>query len=146
MVLLFVGMQFKEKSLSSCLREQYPKGLDIRRRVVGKNHKVIEINFPTEEDCMEALQKELVLQGETIQVNKTLDKYANVIKVSVSAIPYKPVELLKTLLIKTFENYGDILNVGLCYSKDGDWFTGRGFVTLNIKKSKHYADELRLWN
>ncbi|CAO3609279.1 unnamed protein product [Mucor fragilis] len=139
----FVGMHFKEKSLSNCLREQYPKGLGIRHRVVGKNHKVIEINFPAEEDCMAALQKEFVLQGRTIQVNKTLDKHANVIRVSISAIPYKPVEALKPLLIKTFENYGDILNVGLCHSKDGDWFTGRGFVTLNIDTSKHYAAELR---
>ncbi|KAL7327096.1 hypothetical protein PS15p_202775 [Mucor circinelloides] len=139
----FVGMHFKEKSLSSSLREQYPKGLGIRHRVVGKNHKVIEINFPTEEDCMEALQKEFVLQGGTIQVNKTLDKQANVIRVSISAIPYKPVEVLKPLLIETFEKYGDILNVGLCHSKDGDWFTGRGFVTLNLDKSKNYAAELR---
>ncbi|KAK4509091.1 uncharacterized protein ATC70_012060 [Mucor velutinosus] len=139
----FVGMHFKEKSLSSCLREQYPKGLGIRHRVVGKNHKVIEINFPTEEDCMEALQKEFILQGATIQVNKTLDKHANIFRVSISAIPYKPVEVLQPLLIKAFEEYGDILNVGLCHSKDGDWFTGRGFVTLNIDKSKHYAAELK---
>ncbi|GAN11675.1 hypothetical protein MAM1_0803d11256, partial [Mucor ambiguus] len=139
----FVGMHFKEKSLSSCLREQFPKGLGIRHRVVGKNHKVIEINFPTEEDCMVALQKEFVLQGTTIQVNKTLDKHANIFRVNISAIPYKSVEVLQPMLIDTFTEYGDILNVGLCHSKDGDWFTGRGFVTLNIDQSKQYAAELR---
>jgi hypothetical protein len=110
--------------------------------MVGKHHKVIEINFPSEKDCLEALGKEFVLQGSTIQVSKALDKNANVLRVSISAIPYKPVEVLKPLLVKTFEQYGDILNVGLCHSKDGDWFTGRGFVTLNIDKAKSYAAEL----
>ncbi|KAK4519280.1 uncharacterized protein ATC70_009512 [Mucor velutinosus] len=138
----FIGMVFKEKTLPSCLRAQYPKGLGIRHRMVGKNHKVIEMNFPTEQDCMEALGKEFVLQGKTIQVSKALDKNANVVRVTVSAIPYKPVEFLKPLLIQTFEQYGDILNVGLCHSKDGNWFTGRDFVTLNMDKSKQYEAEL----
>lgn len=138
----FVGMVFKGKTLPTCLREQYPKGLGIRHRMVSKNHKVIEMNFPTEQDCMEALGKEFTLQGKSIQVNKALDRNANVVRVTVSAIPYKPVDFLKPLLIKTFEKYGDILNVGLCHSKDGDWFTGRGFVTLNLDKTKQYEAEL----
>ncbi|KAK4521747.1 uncharacterized protein ATC70_004282 [Mucor velutinosus] len=36
----------------------------------------------------------------------------------------------------------DILNLGLSYTKDGNWFTGRGFVTLNRDKLKNYAAEL----
>ncbi|KAK4509527.1 L-serine ammonia-lyase [Mucor velutinosus] len=138
----FIGMVFKEKTLPSCLRAQYPKGLGIRHRMVGKNHKVIEMNFSTEQDCMEALGKEFVLHGKTIQVSKALDKNANVVRVTVSAISYKPVEFLKPLLIQTFEQYGDILNVGLCHSRDGNWFTGRGFVTLNMDRSKQYEAEV----
>lgn len=138
----FVGMVFKEKTLPTCLREQYTKGLGIRNRMVGKNHKAIEINFPTEADCRDALMKEFVLHGQLIQFNKTLDKNANVIRVGISEIPYKPEEELKPSMIKTFEKYGDILNLGLCHSKDGDWFTGRGFVTLNKDKCKTYADNL----
>ncbi|KAK4518278.1 uncharacterized protein ATC70_001630 [Mucor velutinosus] len=102
----FIGMVFKEKTLPSCLRAQYLKGLGIRHRMVGKNHKVIEMNFSTEQDCMEALGKEFVLHGKIIQVSKAL------------AITYKPLEFLKPLLMQTFEPYGDILNVGLCHSKN----------------------------
>ncbi|KAK4517559.1 uncharacterized protein ATC70_000899 [Mucor velutinosus] len=138
----FIGMVFKEKTLPSCLRAQYPKGLGIRHRMVGKNHKVIEMNFSTEQDCMEALGKDFVLQGKTIQVSKALDKNANVVRVTVSAIPYKPVEFLKPLLIQTFKQYGDILHVGLYHSKDSNWFTGRGFVTLNMDRSKQYEAEV----
>ncbi|KAK4520147.1 phosphatidylinositol-4- kinase [Mucor velutinosus] len=110
--------------------------------MVGKNHKVIEINFPSQEDCEEALNKELVLQGKVIKVNKALDKNANVLRVGVSELPHKTEEVLKPLMVETFQKYGDILNLGLSYTKDGNWFTGRGFVTLNRDKLKSYAAEL----
>ncbi|KAK4517286.1 Cu/Pi carrier [Mucor velutinosus] len=138
----FAGMVFREKPLLTCLRDHYSKGLGIRTRMVGKNHKVIEISFPSQEDCEEALNKELVLQGKIIKVNKTLDKNANVLRVGVSELPYKTEEVLKPLMVETFQKYGDILNLGLSYTKDGNWFTGRGFVTLNRDKLKSYAAEL----
>lgn len=137
----FFSMVFQGKTLPTCLCEQYLKGLGIRHRTIGKNYKVIEICFPTE-DCFEALMKEFVLQNQTIQVNKALDKNADVVRVGVSEFPYKPVDVLKPLMIKSFEQYEDILSIGLFHSKDGDWFTGRGFVTLNRDKLKTYAVKL----
>ncbi|KAK4512965.1 uncharacterized protein ATC70_003676 [Mucor velutinosus] len=70
----FAGMVFREKPLLTCLRDYYSKGLGIRTRMVGKYHTVIEINFPSQGDCEEALNKELVLQGKIIKMNKALDK------------------------------------------------------------------------
>ncbi|KAK4512321.1 uncharacterized protein ATC70_003019 [Mucor velutinosus] len=138
----FAGMVFREKPLLICLREHYSKGLGIRQRIIGKNHKVLEVNFPSQDNCEEALNKELVLQGKIIKVNRALDKNANVLRVGVSELPYKSEEVLKPLMVETFQKYGDILNLGLSYTKDGGWFTGCGFVTLNKDKLKNYAAEL----
>jgi hypothetical protein len=37
-----------------------------------------------------------------------------------------------------FEKFGEILEMGLLHSVAGHWFTGRGFVTLNMIPGKKY--------
>jgi hypothetical protein len=49
----FAEMNFKERSLNKCLRDQFPKGLGIRMRNVGRSQYYIKLNFPTEADCQE---------------------------------------------------------------------------------------------
>ncbi|KAI8081956.1 uncharacterized protein B0P05DRAFT_538783, partial [Gilbertella persicaria] len=67
-----------------------------------------------------------------------------VTNIGISEIPLMGKEVLKTALINTFERFGDILNIGVSKCADSDWFTGRGFATLNRNKSKEvtYTAEL----
>jgi len=141
----FLGMDFKDKSLLKVLREQFPKCLGLKPRIIGKNKKkAIELGFSTENNCRDALLKEFKVNGKVIEVNKTLNHTANVINIGISEIPLLEEDELKAALIKTFERYGDILNIGISKSGDSDWFTGRGFATLNRDKLKEstYANEL----
>ncbi|KAI8064797.1 uncharacterized protein B0P05DRAFT_460085, partial [Gilbertella persicaria] len=141
----FLGMEFKDKPLLKILREQFPKCLGLKPRVIGKNkRKAIELGFSTENACRDALLKEFVVNGKKIELNKTLDHSAMVINIGISEIPLMEEEVLKTALINTFERFGDILNIGISKCADSDWFTGRGFATLNRDKLKEatYAAEL----
>ncbi|KAK4509740.1 uncharacterized protein ATC70_010490 [Mucor velutinosus] len=141
----FLGMEFKDTTLLKVLREQFPKCLGLKPRIIGKNRKkAIELGFSTENLCRDALLKEFKVNGKVIEVNKTLNHTANVINIGISEIPLMEEDELKPALIKTFERYGDILNIGISKSGDSDWFTGRGFATLNRDKLKEstYANTL----
>ncbi|GAN11816.1 hypothetical protein MAM1_1036d11425 [Mucor ambiguus] len=133
----FLGMEFKDTTLLKVLREQFPKCLGLKPRVIGKNKKkAIELGFSTERLCRDALLKEFKVNGKDIEINKTLNHTANVINIGISEIPLMEEDELKLALIKTFERYGDILNIGITKSGDSDWFTGRGFATINRDKLK----------
>ncbi|KAI8051042.1 uncharacterized protein B0P05DRAFT_641647, partial [Gilbertella persicaria] len=95
---------------------------------------------------VDALLKEFVVNGKKIELNRTLDHSVMVINIGISEIPLMEEEVLKTALINTFERFGDILNIGISKCADSDWFTGRGFATLNRNKLKEatYAAELTL--
>lgn len=141
----FLGMEFKDTSLLKILREQFPKCLGLKPRIIGKNKKkAIELGFSTENLCRNALLKEFKVNGKVIEVNKTLNHTAIVINIGISEIPLMEEDELKSALIKTFERYGDILNIGISKSGDSDWSTGRGFATLNRDKLKEstYASTL----
>ncbi|KAG2210748.1 hypothetical protein INT46_008570 [Mucor plumbeus] len=141
----FLGMEFKEKTLLKVLCEQYPKCVGFKPRVIGKNkRKAIELGFPSEKTCRDALLQEFKINDKTIEVNKTLNCTSMVINIGISEMPIVEEELLKPALIKTFERYGDILNIGISKSSDSDWFTGRGFATINRDKQKEesYAANL----
>ncbi|KAG2215908.1 hypothetical protein INT46_004164 [Mucor plumbeus] len=139
----FLGMEFKEKSILKVLREQYPKALGLKPRIVGKNkRKAIEIGFSTENACKEALLKEFQVNGKTIEVNKTLSHDAKVINIGITELPLLEDDILKDALVKTFEQYGDVLNVGIAKSGDSDWFTGRGYATINSKNKEKDFKEL----
>ncbi|KAI8635858.1 hypothetical protein BD408DRAFT_356742, partial [Parasitella parasitica] len=141
----FLGMEFKDKSLLKVLREQFPKGLGLKPRVIGKNQrKALEIGFSTEKACRDALLKEFKIGDKVIEVSKTLNCTANVINIGISEIPLMDDDELKDALVKTFERFGGILNIGISKSGDSDWFTGRGFATLNRDKLKEsmYAAQI----
>ncbi|KAI8066285.1 uncharacterized protein B0P05DRAFT_553696 [Gilbertella persicaria] len=66
-----------------------------------------------------------------------------VINIGISEIPLMEEEVLKSTLINTFERFGDILNIGISKCADSEWFTSRGFATINRDKLKAtYAAEL----
>jgi hypothetical protein len=136
------GMNFKEKSLDCVLKDVYPNGLGMKKRLVGKSKQYIELNFKTESDCKAALEKKLFIQDKEIPVSKSLDANANVIRVGISEIPFLAADYIQPRLVEIFQGYGDILNIGLCHIVTSGWFTGRGFVTLNRDKTKVYAKEL----
>lgn len=139
----FLGMVFKDKTLLGIMREQYPNSLGMKPRIIGKNkRKVVELSFSTEKECKDALLKEFVVEGKAIEVSKTLTSTSQVIRVGITEIPLDDEDALMESLVKTFERYGDILNIGLTKVEDHDWFTGRGFVTLNRDKLKNYAADL----
>jgi hypothetical protein len=135
----FNGMNFKEKSLYKYLREQYPRGLGLRMRHVGKKNQYIEINFRTLVERDEAVKK-FTIFGKDIKVDRTLDKGASIVRVGISNIPFEDEEFLKPRMIQIFKKYGEILEIGLHHVIDGGWFTGKGFVTLNKKKDTTYAE------
>lgn len=140
----FNSLNLKEKALNKCLREQYPNGLGIRMRKVGKEHHYIELNFVSSEDREEALKKEFKLNNVRIPVERTLHKDTSVIRVGISNIPYEGPDFLKPRLIEIFQKYGEILEIGLHHTVEGNWFVGKGFVTLCKPKDKeHLFKELQ---
>ncbi|KAI8331964.1 hypothetical protein BD560DRAFT_462304 [Blakeslea trispora] len=109
------GMNFQEKSLNSILRDQFPNGIGLRERKIGRQ-RLVEINFASEAARVQALSKPFMIQGETLKFE----------------------ECLKPKLITLLSQYGDILEIGLRYIEDGHWFNGRGFVTSNRDKNKTF--------
>ncbi|GAN11496.1 hypothetical protein MAM1_0634c11059 [Mucor ambiguus] len=114
-------MEFKDKTLLKVLKEHYPKCLGLKPQIIGKKkRKAIELGFSTEVACRDALLKEFKIGEKTIEVSKTLASTANVINIGISEIPLLGEEELKPALIKTFESYGDILNIGISNSENSD--------------------------
>ncbi|KAG1127987.1 hypothetical protein G6F42_006385 [Rhizopus arrhizus] len=134
----FEGLNFKDRSLNLVLRDQFPKGIGLRERKIGRTHQYIELNFDNEEDKMDALKKEFLILDRKIKVQTTMDKNSEVIRIGITNIPYEKDDKLKPLMIQLFEKYGSILEIGLHHTVDGGWFNGRGYVTLVKNKTKSY--------
>jgi hypothetical protein len=134
----FDGLNFKERSLYLCLRDQYPKRLGHRTRQVGKNYQYIEINLRSAEDLDKTIKKKFVLYAKTIRVDRTLEKDTTVIRVGISNIPLESEDCLKPRMIGLFKKYGIILEIGIHHVIDGGWFTGKGFATLGITNDGRY--------
>ncbi|KAI9468110.1 MAG: hypothetical protein EXX96DRAFT_456803, partial [Benjaminiella poitrasii] len=138
----FDGMDFREKSLNTILREQYPKGVGLRECYVTRTKQYIELNFASVADRDKTLQKPFLLFGKTILVCTTLDKNAHIYLINISNIHHDTEDILKPNLLAFFSQYGDFLELGLRYIADGGWFNGHGYVTLNCDKTKTYARTL----
>ena len=122
----FLGMMFKDKNLLIIMREQYPNSLGMKPRIIGKNkRKVVELSLSTEKECKEELLKEFVVEGKAFEVSKILNSTSQVIQVGITEIPLDDEDALMESLFKTFEKYGDILDIGLTKVEDHEWFTGR---------------------
>ncbi|KAG1282512.1 hypothetical protein G6F65_004952 [Rhizopus arrhizus] len=134
----FEGLNFKDKSLNLVLRDQFPKGIGLRERKIGRTHQYIELNFDNEEDKMDTLKKEFLILDRKIKVQTTMDKNSEVVRIGITNIPYEKDDKLKPLMIQLFEKYGSILEIGLHHTVDGGWFNGRGYVTLVKDKAKNY--------
>ncbi|KAG0928464.1 hypothetical protein G6F32_012565 [Rhizopus arrhizus] len=134
----FEGLNFKDRSLNLVLRDQFPKGIGLRERKIGRTHQYIELNFDNEEDKMDALKKEFLILDRKIKVQTTMDKNLEVIRIGITNIPYEKDDKLKPLMIQLFEKYESILEIGLHHTVDGGWFNGRGYVTLVKDKAKNY--------
>src|SRR6478735_9819603 len=70
----FEGLNFKDRILNLVLRDQFPKGICLRERKIGRTHQYIELNFDNEEDKMEALNKEFLILNRKIKIQATMDK------------------------------------------------------------------------
>ena len=115
----FFEMVFKGKTLLGIMREQHPNSLGMKPRNIGKNkRKAVELSFSTEKECREALLKEFVVEGKDIEVSKTLTSTPQVIWVRITKISLDDEGALMESLVKTFEKYGDILNIGLTKVED----------------------------
>ncbi|KAI8385788.1 hypothetical protein BD560DRAFT_312612, partial [Blakeslea trispora] len=131
------GLNFQNKSLNCILRDKFPSGIGLRERRVGRQ-RFVEINFPSAEERDQALLNPFVIQDQPLQVSRTLDSNANVVRIGIAEIPHEQEAILKPELIDLLSQYGDILEIGLRYIEDGHWFNGRGFVTLNRDKTKQF--------
>ncbi|KAG1379608.1 hypothetical protein G6F61_004793 [Rhizopus arrhizus] len=134
----FEGLNFKDKSLNLVLRDQFPKGIGLRERKIGRTHQYIELNFDNEEDKMDTLKKEFLILDRKIKVQTTMDKNSEVVRIGITNIPYEKDDKLKPLMIQLFEKYGSILEIGFHHTVDGDWFNGKVCVTLVKDKTKIY--------
>ncbi|KAG1626189.1 hypothetical protein G6F44_012496 [Rhizopus delemar] len=87
---------------------------------------------------MEALNKEFLILGRKIKVQATTDKNSDVIRIGITNVPYEKDDKLKPLMIRLFEKYGSILEIGFHHTVDGGWCNGRGYVTLVKDRTKNY--------
>ncbi|KAG1049374.1 hypothetical protein G6F43_008299 [Rhizopus delemar] len=134
----FEGLNFKDRSLNLVLRDQFPKGIGLRERKVGRAHQYIELNFDNEEDKMEALNKGFLILGRKIKVQAMMDKNSDVTRIGITNISYEKDDKLRPLMIQLFEKYGSILEIGLHHTVGDGWFNGKGHVTLVKDKTKNY--------
>jgi hypothetical protein len=96
------------------MREQHPNSLGMKPRIIGKNkRKAVKLSFSTEKECREALLKGFVVEGKDIEVSKTLASTPQVIWARITEISFDDEGALMESLVKAFEKYGDILNIGL---------------------------------
>ena len=113
------------------LREQYKEALGLRTRTASKGTQYFEINFRTAEAREEALKKDFMYKEKKVTVSRTFLKAATIIRVSVSELPFEDKVVVKRNMEEIFQQYGEILEMGLLNTDCGHFFTGRGFVTLN---------------
>ncbi|KAK4518333.1 uncharacterized protein ATC70_001686 [Mucor velutinosus] len=142
----FLALQVNFKDLAIVLRSQFPDALGLRIRNVSQTTKYFEINFRTAEAREAALKKEFTYKGMQVIVSRTYPKDATIVRVSVSNLPYEDEETLKDAMSTIFGKYGEILEMGLLHTVHGHFFTGRGFVTLNLIPGKEYAPLVPLIN
>ncbi|OBZ81399.1 hypothetical protein A0J61_10552 [Choanephora cucurbitarum] len=121
------------------LRQQFPSGIGLRKRKIGRQ-RLVEINFASAAERDEALMKPFNIQNQPIKISKTLDKNADVVRIGISEIPHEQEDFLKFRLIELFSKYGEILEIGIRFIEDGHWFNGQGFVTLNRDKTKQFLE------
>ncbi|KAI8338336.1 hypothetical protein BD560DRAFT_428264 [Blakeslea trispora] len=117
-VLLLKLIQLTNKSLNCILRDQFPSGIGLRERKVGRQ-RFVEINFPSAEERNQALSNPFVIEDQPLQVSRTLNSNANVVRIGIAEIPHEREAILKPKLIDLLSQYGDILEIGLRYIEDG---------------------------
>jgi hypothetical protein len=78
------------------------------------------------------LRKGFHYEGKKVIVSRTFPKDTTVVRVSISSLPYDEEDILKAEMLKIFVKYGEILEMGLLYKADSQYFNGRGFVILNL--------------
>ncbi|GAN02029.1 hypothetical protein MAM1_0015d01468 [Mucor ambiguus] len=141
----FDPTKFDSSCLLALLRDQYPQGISMNRRMIKKynnrsksksNRKrrkalpFIEIGFPDESTREQAFERPFILNGQTIQVSKTLDKtahYGNVYRIHVYDIDKlsKPSKYYDQVL-RCLNEFGKVMELHMHYAEAGDWFTGEG--------------------
>ena len=140
----FEGMTFEgNKELNVILREQYPAGLILTMRAVGKTKKFFEISFLNEEGRVEALNRPFKIQDKEIVVSPTLGSGSRIVRVGITGIPGMDSATICKRLTEILSPCGDILELGLHYMPSGHWFNGRGFATLNCASDKTYNGKLK---
>jgi hypothetical protein len=127
------------KDVATALRNQFPESWGLRIRNVNANTKYFEISFRSDAAREAALKKDFSYEGKKVIVSRTYPKDTTILRVSVSNLPFDDEEELKAQMSTTFAKYGSILEMGLLHTVHGHFFTGRGFVTLNLVPGKEYA-------
>lgn len=144
----FLGSEVNFKDLSLALREQFSAALGLRIRNATKDSKYFEINFRSGEAREEALKKDFFYKDNRVTISRTFPKDTTIVRVSVHNLPHEDESILKPRMEAIFAEFGEILEMGLNYTVHGHFFTGRGFVTLNLLPGKQYkplSPQLSSW-
>lgn len=137
----FTQAYYNGKPIISYLREQYPDAIGIRFGITTGYYRkdYVEIAFESDSASKQALLKKFdITEGfnvNSICVSKPLPKNSKVIHIDISEIPFQKSADIHKLLVELFLRYGDILKMGIKVSQQGRWFTGCGYITLNVDGS-----------
>lgn len=139
--LQFKSWNFRNKSLASCLRDQFPKAAVIRFKTTSyPKETYLVISFYTDFECNQALEKLFIIQNKKIHASKCLPKSSQIVYIDIAKIPIPYTDDVRDRSIEIFAKFGDILTMGKYVSADGHWFTGIGYVTFNIDRSKSFKE------
>ncbi|EPB82395.1 hypothetical protein HMPREF1544_10853 [Mucor circinelloides 1006PhL] len=152
------GLSTVDSNLLDLLRKQYPQGISINHRMMKKYNNrsksksrnrrrqkmqnFIEIGFASENKRAQALEAPFIIDGETIQVSKTLDKNAgkvyrlNIYDIDKLNDPSK----YYNHVLNHLNKYGTVLELHLHYSAAGGWFEGEG-CALWIDKEEELDED-----
>jgi hypothetical protein len=103
--------------LGDYLREVYPEACGLKPRSLGKSQHIVEIDFSNDEDLNDALTKQLKIGVLIADVTRALSTNSQVFRIGISNIPIDRDDTIRENLLSIFEEYGDILKVGLSHLK-----------------------------
>lgn len=97
------------------------------------HRKVIEVNFLEEDDRKHALDTGMVFEQDKIKILPTeaLEGEAQIVRLSLSHLPFISELELHQGLHSTLRQYGKVLDVGISREKDYNTYVGQGYAVLD---------------
>lgn len=122
-----------QKQFFGIIAKAFPNRWGVAFHMERNKRKVIEVCFLKEEDRAEALLKGLVFEDNKVRILPTpaLEHEANVIRLSLSHLPFVAEDALLEGLRASLVPYGRVLDVGISREKDYQTYIGEGYAVLD---------------